>query len=71
MRKTPNDPGTAYWRDHVMVAVMDEVGVHGAIFIPAFSMYRYNASYAVEAQCAQGMGGLKPQKAGFPPSFSY
>jgi len=31
---------------------MDKVGVDGAIFISAFSMYRYDASYAVEAQRA-------------------
>ena len=44
------------WPDHVtgdeMVAAMDEVGVDGAIFISAFSMYRYDASYAVEVQRA-------------------
>src|SRR5882672_5692068 len=42
------------WPDHVtrddMVAAMDRVGVDGAIFISAFSMYRYDASYAVEVQ---------------------
>jgi predicted TIM-barrel fold metal-dependent hydrolase len=31
-----------------MVAAMDKVGVDGAIFISSFSMYRYDASYAVE-----------------------
>ena len=40
------------WPAHVtgdeMVAAMDKVGVDGAIFISAFSMYRYDASYAVE-----------------------
>ena len=36
------------WR----VAAMDKVGVEGAIFISAFSMYRYDASYAVEVQRA-------------------
>src|ERR1700710_3130602 len=40
------------WPDHVtgdeMVAAMDKVGVDGAIFISAFSMYRYDASYAVD-----------------------
>ena len=40
------------WPDHVtgdeMVAAMNKVGVDGAIFISAFSMYRYDASYAVE-----------------------
>ena len=35
-----------------MVAAMDAVGVDGAIFISAFSMYRYDASYAVEVQRA-------------------
>jgi predicted TIM-barrel fold metal-dependent hydrolase len=35
-----------------MVAAMDTVGVDGAIFISAFSMYRYDASYAVEVQRA-------------------
>src|SRR5262245_19518951 len=33
-----------------MVAAMDKVGVDGAIFISAFTMYRYDASYAVEVQ---------------------
>jgi predicted TIM-barrel fold metal-dependent hydrolase len=41
------------WPDHVtgdeMVA-MDKVGVDGAIFISAFSLYRYDSSYAVEVQ---------------------
>ena len=44
------------WPEHVtgdeMVAAMDSVGVDGAIFISAFSMYRYDASYAVEVQRA-------------------
>ena len=44
------------WPDHVtgdeMVQAMDKVGVDGAIFISAFSMYRYDASYAVEVQRA-------------------
>jgi L-fuconolactonase len=44
------------WPDHVtgdeMVAAMDKVGVDGAIFISSFSMYRYDASYAVEVQKA-------------------
>ena len=38
------------WPEHVtgdeMVAAMGSVGVDGAIFISAFSMYRYDASYA-------------------------
>jgi hypothetical protein len=44
------------WPDHVtgdeMVAAMDKVGVDGAIFLSVFSMYRYDASYAVEVQRA-------------------
>src|SRR4029450_13592984 len=44
------------WPEHVtgdeMVAAMDKVGVDGAIFISAFSLYRYDASYAVEVQRA-------------------
>ena len=44
------------WPDHVtgdeMVEAMDKVGIDGAIFISAFSMYRYDASYAVEVQRA-------------------
>jgi predicted TIM-barrel fold metal-dependent hydrolase len=31
-----------------MVAAMDEVGVDGAILVSPFSLYRYDASYAVE-----------------------
>lgn len=51
------------WPAHVtgdeMVAAMDKVGVDGAIFISAFSMYRYDASYAVEVQRAHpGRFGL-------------
>jgi predicted TIM-barrel fold metal-dependent hydrolase len=33
-----------------MVAAMDRVGVDGSIFISAFSLYQYDASYAVEVQ---------------------
>ena len=44
------------WPAHVtgdeMVAAMDKVGVDGAILISAFSIYRYDASYAVEVQRA-------------------
>src|ERR1043165_7545708 len=42
------------WPPHVtgdeMVAAMDKVGVDGSIFISAFSLYQYDASYAVEVQ---------------------
>src|SRR5690242_6638739 len=55
---TPKRPwhSVPNWPDHVtgdeMVAAMDKVGVDGAIFISAFSMYQYDASYAVEVQQA-------------------
>jgi predicted TIM-barrel fold metal-dependent hydrolase len=55
---TPKRPwhSVPNWPDHVtgdeMVASMDKVGVDGAIFISAFSMYQYDASYAVEVQQA-------------------
>jgi L-fuconolactonase len=55
---TPERPWASVpnWPAHVtgdeMVAAMDEVGVDGAIFISAFSMYRYDASYAVDVQRA-------------------
>jgi predicted TIM-barrel fold metal-dependent hydrolase len=41
---------------------MDKVGVDGAIFISAFSMYRYDASYAVKVQKAHPgrFGIVKP-----------
>ena len=51
---TPKRPWATVpnWPPHVtgdeMVAAMDKVGVDGAIFISAFSMYRYDASYAIE-----------------------
>jgi L-fuconolactonase len=46
----PNWPPSATGDE--MVAAMDKVGVDGAIFISAFSMYQYDASYAVEVQRA-------------------
>ena len=55
---TPKRPWATVpnWPAHVtgdeMVAAMDKVGVDGAIFISAFSMYRYDGSYAVEVQRA-------------------
>jgi L-fuconolactonase len=51
---TPERPWNSVpnWPAHAtgdeMVAAMDAVGVDGAIFISAFTMYRYDASYAVE-----------------------
>ena len=53
---TPRRPwhSVPNWPPHVtgdeMVAAMDKVGVDGAIFISAFSLYQYDASYAVEVQ---------------------
>ena len=42
------------WPEHVtgdeMIAAMDKVGVDGAILVSPFSMYRYDASYAVKVQ---------------------
>ncbi|HEY4169402.1 MAG TPA: amidohydrolase family protein [Reyranella sp.] len=55
---TPTRPwhSVPNWPPHVtgeeMVAAMDKVGVDGAIFISAFSLYQYDASYAVEVQRA-------------------
>jgi len=55
---TPKRPwhNVPNWPDHVtgdeMVAAMNKVGVDGAIFISAFSLYQYDASYAVEVQRA-------------------
>jgi predicted TIM-barrel fold metal-dependent hydrolase len=55
---TPKRPWTNVpnWPPHVtgdeMVAAMDKVGVDGAIFVSAFSLYQYDASYAVEVQRA-------------------
>ena len=55
---TPKRPwhSVPNWPPHVtgdeMVAAMDKVGVDGAIFISAFSLYHYDASYAVEVQQA-------------------
>lgn len=55
---TPKRPwhSVPNWPEHVtgdeMVAAMDAVGVDGAIFISAFSLYQYDASYAIEVQKA-------------------
>lgn len=60
------------WPDHVtgdeMVAAMDAVGVDGAILVSAFSLYQFDASYAIEVQKAHpGKFGLvKPMDAGDP-----
>ena len=65
---TPERPWNTVpnWPDHVtgdeMVAAMDAVGVDGAILVSAFSMYGYDASYAVEVQQAHPtkFGLVKP-----------
>ncbi len=55
---TPQRPwhSVPNWPPHVtgdeMVAAMNKVGVDGAIFISAFSLYQYDASYAVDVQRA-------------------
>jgi predicted TIM-barrel fold metal-dependent hydrolase len=55
---TPKRPwhSVPNWPAHVtgdeMVAAMDKVGVDGAIFISAFSLYQYDDSYAREVQRA-------------------
>src|ERR1700730_10589796 len=68
---TPKRPwhSVPNWPDHVtgdeMVAAMDKVGVDGAIFISAFSMYQYDASYAVEVPPAPP-GPVRARKAAQP-----
>src|SRR3984885_15366059 len=65
---TPKRPwhNVPNWPDYVtgdeMVAAMDKVGVDGAIYISAFSMYRYDASYAVKVAKAHpgGLAIVKP-----------
>ena len=59
-----NHPGRP-WAGHIagpasvsgdeMVAAMDAVGVDGAILVSPFSLYRYDASYALEV-CAAHPG---------------
>jgi L-fuconolactonase len=57
-RNHPGRPwiGTLYGPPEVtgdqMVAAMDAVGVDGAILVSPFSMYRYDASYAIEVFAA-------------------
>jgi predicted TIM-barrel fold metal-dependent hydrolase len=47
-RTVPNWPPSATGDE--TVAAMDKLGIDGAIFISAFSLYGYDASYAVEVQ---------------------
>jgi len=62
---TPDRPwhSVPNWPEHVtgdeMVSAMDAVGVDGAILVSAFTMYQYDASYAVEVRNAHpGRFGL-------------
>ena len=54
--KRPHHHPQASWPAHVtadeMVAAMDKVGVDGAIMVSPFSLYRYDASYAMDVQRA-------------------
>ena len=45
-----------------MVAAMDAVGVDGALLVSVFTMYQYDASYAIDAQAAHPgrFGLIKP-----------
>src|SRR5262245_45038450 len=47
---------------HDMVAAMDRVGVDGALLVSVFTLYRYDASYAIEVQKAHPgrFGLIKP-----------
>jgi L-fuconolactonase len=51
-----------------MVAAMDAVGVDGALLVSPFSMYRYDASYALEVYAAHPgrFGLIKPVDPGDP-----
>ena len=55
---TPKRPwhSVPNWPPHVtgdeMVAELDKLGIDGAIFISAFGLYQYDASYAVQVQQA-------------------
>jgi L-fuconolactonase len=55
---TPVDRGSALFlraaeiTGDQMVAAIDAVGVDGAILVSPFSMYRYDASYALEVYAA-------------------
>ena len=60
------DAPAYHLHDHVtgdeLVAAMDRVGVDGAILVSPISMYRYDASYAMEVQRAHPgrFGVVKP-----------
>lgn len=47
-KSQPNWPPSATGEE--MVAEMDRLGIDGAIFISAFSLYQYDVSYAIEVQ---------------------
>src|SRR5262249_2034788 len=54
--------GPAEVTGDVMVAAMDAVGIDGALLVSPFTMYRYDASYAIEvhAQHPGRFGLVKP-----------
>lgn len=67
-RNRPERPWASHsnWPEKVTgddaVAFMDRVGVDGALFVSAFSLYRFDASYAVEVQARHPgrFGIIKP-----------
>ena len=73
------DMGWAYFRKQaaqtaadaaaIDLAAMDKVGVDGAIFISAFSLYGYDSSYAVEVQRAHP-GRMSRSSGGTHPCFA-
>src|SRR5947209_4024551 len=55
-------PGPAEVTGDDMVAAMDAVGVDGALLVSPFTIYRYDASYALEVHAAHPgrFGLIKP-----------
>src|SRR5947209_645165 len=45
-----------------MVAAMDAVSVDGAVLVSPFSMYRYDASYALQVYAAHPSGFRPPRR---------
>ena len=50
-----------------MVAAMDEVGVDGALLVSPWTMYRFDASYAIEVHRGPP-GPVRPDQADRPPA---
>lgn len=61
-------PGPAEVTGEQMVAAMDAVGVDGALLVSPFTMYRYDASYALQVHAAHPgrFGLIKPVDANDP-----